>query len=395
MTVTQEAPAEAPDALSTPRLRTVLRRAAFWIGAGLVVLLFVLLIASVSRSAAQGDPLAIDNAAPGGSMALAEVLGRQGVEVIATDNLDDTEAAADDPAQTTILLYDPSLILDRDRLERVAELADRIVLVDPGFDELRVLAPGVAQAGNVDGPLDAECDLPAAQRAEQISGDLVGYRIVEDDANATGCFGSGDDVFSVIRVGEGVTVLGAVGALTNGQIAQDGNAALVFNLLGEHERLIWYLPSFADFDAGGAAPPPPPAWLIPAIALLFGVGIAAAFWRGRRLGPLVIENLPVTVRASETMLGRARLYEKSGARLRALDALRVGTIQRIAKAAGLSRHATVEEIVATTAALTGRPPSDVRRLLLEYEPGGDADLVQQSDQLLTLEQDVTKAVRGR
>ena len=64
--------------------------------------------------------------------------------------------------------------------------------------------------------------------------------------------------------------------------------------------------------------------------LLLLVFLAAAFWRGRRLGPLVVENLPVVVRASETMEGRARLYQKSSARLHALDALRIGAIQRLA-----------------------------------------------------------------
>ncbi len=102
----------------------------------------------------------------------------------------------------------------------------------------------------------------------------------------------------------------------------------------------------------------------------------------------------MTVRASETMLGRARLYEKSGSRLRALDALRVGSVQRIAKLAGLSRHATLAEIVSAAAALTGRPPSDIQRLLVDDVPGTDADLVRRSDELLTLEQEVTRAVRG-
>ncbi len=116
--------------------------------------------------------------------------------------------------------------------------------------------------------------------------------------------------------------------------------------------------------------------------------IAAGIWRGRRFGPLVVENLPVTVRASETMEGRARLYQKSSARLRALDSLRIGTIARLARSCGLPRLATVEEVVAAVAPLTGRPVTEVRGLLIDRHPASDAELVVLSDELLELERNV-------
>ncbi len=211
-------------------------------------------------------------------MALVEVLKRQGVFVTATSSLEDTVDAVVSADQTTILLYDPASYLDRDQLEQLLTLADRIVVVGADFLQLQALAPDVAQAGRVDGPLSADCSLPAVQRAEEVSGDLVGYRIIEEGSGATGCLGSGDDVYSLVQADDQVTVLGAIGALTNGEIAQDGNAALALNLLGEHERLIWYLPSFADLDV--PAPPPAPAWLTPAIGLLGLAVLAIAFWRG-------------------------------------------------------------------------------------------------------------------
>jgi hypothetical protein len=129
------------------------------------------------------------------------------------------------------------------------------------------------------------------------------------------------------------------------------------------------------------------------VALLIATFVAAAVWRGRRFGALVIENLPVTVKASETMLGRARLYEKSSARLRALDALRIGAIQRLASACGLPRAAGVDEVVAAVASVTGAQVGDIRRLLVDDVPGSDAELVRLSDALLTLERDVATATR--
>lgn len=379
------------DQAVTPPLRSTARRAAFWVAVSLVVLLFGTILALLGRNATMGEPLGADNAAPGGAMAVVEVLRSQGVSVTATSSLDDTVDAVGEADQTTMLLYDPAAYLDQEQLEKLSTLADRIVVVDPYFKQLNALAPDVVREGGVDGPLSADCSLPAVRKAETVSGDLVGFRIDDGSSDAIGCLESDEGVYSVVQSG-GVTVLGAIGALTNRQAAEDGNAALVLNLLGEHDRLVWYLPSPADLE--GTPPPPPPAWILPVIVLLGLTAIAVGFWRGRRLGPLVVENLPVTVRASETMLGRARLYEKSGARLRALDALRVGSVQRIAKLAGLSRHATLDEIVAAAAALTGRPPTALQLLLVDGVPGTDADLVRQSDELLILEQEVARAVRG-
>jgi hypothetical protein len=99
----------------------------------------------------------------------------------------------------------------------------------------------------------------------------------------------------------------------------------------------------------------------------------------------------VIVRASETMEGRARLYQSSSARLRALDALRVGTIQRVARLCGLSRRASLDEVIGAAAAATGRPPQVVRELLVGANPVSDSELVRLSDELLLFERDVAAA----
>src|SRR5690606_15192115 len=135
--------------------------------------------------------------------------------------------------------------------------------------------------------------------------------------------------------------------LTNEQIGLNGNAALALWLLGATDELIWYQSNIADATVPGAPTigELTPAWVSAAI-VLFGLTIVAlALWKGRRFGPLVVENLPVTVRASETMEGRARLYEKSSSRMHALDTLRVGAISRLATLTGIGRNATVDDVV--------------------------------------------------
>jgi hypothetical protein len=326
------------------------------------------------------------------------VLREQGVTVTAATSLDEAEQAIADPAETTLFLYDPDLYLTDEKLRRASGLADTVIIADASFDELREIAPELAQAGSVDGVLQADCDLAAVRKAGAVWTDDAGYRIVDDGSAITGCLGSGDGVYSLVRLDRGessVIVLGATSSLTNEHITKEGNAALALNLLGENSRLVWYLPSAEDLDSqqpqdlGSLSPP----WLTPALVLLVLTFLAAAVWRGRRFGPLVVENLPVTVRASETMLGRARLYQKSAARLRALDALRIGSVQRLAGLCGLPRTASVDDVVAAVAAVTAEQLPSIRRLLVDAVPGSDAELVVLSDELLELERDVAAAVR--
>src|SRR5690606_13160290 len=98
-------------------------------------------------------------------------------------------------------------------------------------------------------------------------GDGLGYRVIDDEATVEACLGSGDDVYSLVRIdtdGRSVTVFGATAALTNERVAELGNAALVLGLLGEEPTLVWYQPTLADVVEGSATIADlTPAWLSP------------------------------------------------------------------------------------------------------------------------------------
>jgi len=376
----------------TPTVGRFLRRSIFWVAIGTIALLVVLGGVTLRNSAATAEAMSATNPAPGGAKAVVEVLRHEGVRVTVTSTLTETRAAIRDPQQTTLFLYDPNFFLSDKQVREALGLASNVVVLDPTYVMLEEMSPGVAPAGYVDGTLTADCDVDAARAAEEITGDGNGFRIIADDSDAVTCFGSGDDVYSLIRLTSGsttYTALGATEALTNGVILENGNAALGLNLLGETGNLIWYIPGLEDLGGdiptiGELSPP----WVLPVTLLFWLALITAAFWRGRRLGPLIIENLPVTVKASETMHGRARLYEKGNARQHTLDSLRIGTIARLAKACGLPVLATVDEVIAASAAIAMMDSAEVARLLIDEHPATDRDLVRLSDALLTLEERV-------
>lgn len=390
----------------TPTVRATARRAVPWIVLALIALLVVVATGLVGgrggMSAAVLDPA---NAGPTGGRAVAEVLRQQGVDVRAAGSLDAVRDATTGDG-TTLLVFDGQGNLDADSYAELTSFADTIVLVEPDFAALEALAPGVLAAGPPDRPSDAGCSVPAAQRAGRIdpraTANTEGASVpgtFRAERDAASCFRSGgsEGEAGLVRTrtdGRTVYLIGSATVLMNEGVDRLGNAALALNVLGEHRTLLWYLPGLLDRPVSG---PPDlseltPGWVTPVVLLLLAVFAAAAVWRGRRFGPLVVESLPVVVRASETREGRARLYQRSSARLRAADALRVGTIGRLAGAARLPRTSTAEEIAVAVAALTRRDPIAIRRLLVDDVLRTDAELIVLSDALAELEQATTRTV---
>ena len=385
---------------STPTIRQALRRSSFWVIAGVGALLVAVIGFLVAGAGGTAGPrLGAENPAPAGAMAVVEVLRQQGVTVVPVGTLDEAKTATAAAGTATLFFSDESGYLSSDQLGRLGTLASRTVIADPDFLVLQTLAPEVGFGGLATADaLSAQCPVAAAERAETISPGGKTLGLPAGTAGYTGCFPGADNTFSVIeRVTDDgtLTLVADTAVFANDEIATYGNAALALNLLGSTDTLVWYLPTLADVPVTG---PPSlgaltPGWVTPVILLLVAVTIAAMVWRGRRFGPLVAENLPVVVRANETMEGRARLYARGNARLRAVDAIRIGAVGRMAQAAGLPRTAPLDQVIRTVAALTGRPPERVHAVLVGEVPGTDAAMMALSDAVDELERATTVAAR--
>lgn len=380
--------ATAAPALS-PGIGQVFRRARFWIVVGLVVLLLVVvqLVSTASgRLTATFDPA---GSTPAGGKALAQVLRQQGVAVTVVTSL-----AAAERSSGTLLVDDGDGLLTRDTWRTLSSGRARLVVASPAFAALQQLAPGLRQAGRPDArTVQPGCDLGLARRAGAMS--LEGVRSSLRGTGGVLCFtdSSGAGQVATLRTdGTRVVLLADRTAFTNEHIDQAGNAAVALNVLGATDSLTWYVPNALDFGGGDRTLQDlTPPWVTPVSALLLLAGLAAALWRGRRLGPVVIERLPVSVRSRETVEGRARLYERGRAHLRAADSLRIGAIGRMAPLLGLSASASVEEVAVAAARLTGTHRDRLSALLLTDEPQSDRDLMRISDDLARLEAAVRAA----
>lgn len=386
--------AELSAVITTPTVRRAVRRSLYWVVAIAGLLVLGAITIALNGATREAERWGAEESAPAGSRAVVEVLRDAGIDVVVVGRLDDALTAAEAPG-TTLFVGDTRAILDAERWPRLLGVADHLVIAEPSqpaLDALRIdaLTAAPLTEGRDAIELEAGCSVPAAQRAESIRATGIGYSTLDGEA----CFDAGETGAGLVRLdvdGRQVSVLGAGSVLQNGEITRAGNAALALGLLGEHPTLVWYQPTPADLTAPTAAELTPD-WVNPVAWLAVLAGLAAAFWRGRRFGPVVIENLPVVVKTTETMEGRARLYAREGSRLRALDALRVGTLRRIADGLALGRGAGVDDIVSAVAGITGRDPAALRTLLIDLEPANDRELVELSDRLLELEAHIARRV---
>ena len=357
------------------------------IGAGVLLAAVVTALLAGGPDSARLDPR---SAAPSGSRAVAQVLGDLGVDV----RLVTTTAAATAAAGpgSTLLVADPDLLV-ASQVRAVRDTGADLVVVAPSA--VTAFADSLT-AADVSRPevRAAACDLPVARRAGPADAGGLGFALREGSAGV-GCYAN-DGVASVVQVRDGartVTVLGSPVALTNARLADEGNAALALGLLGEHERLIWYLPSLADV--------PPSAQQTSFYALVpdgvwWGLGQLAVavlvlmLWRARRLGPVVSEPLPVVVHAAETAEGRARLYRRAGARDTAAETLREATRHRLATVLGLPSTAAAAAVVEAVATHCARSSAEVGALLYGAAPADDSSLVRLADELDSLDREVRR-----
>lgn len=395
----------APEPGSVPAPKAPTGRVSRWLRRHrvLLLLLLVLCILTVlsvwSRSGQDEAALSPANPAPGGAMAVAEILGAQGVDVQQPPDFDAALAALEKHPGATLLFLDPNGFLDSEQRARLADAAGRVVLVEPSFEQLADFAPEIRQAGIL--PED-----PATQ--------VITAGCTSDDGQAAGTVETGGKVYrgpvtcfspegtalegadaagSYAATLDGSTVvLGGRDLLANETLADEGNAALALRTLGSDGTLVWYRAVPADIPMTQQPADPfsyLPPWVPRVMLWLVLVAALAAFWRGRRLGPLAEEPLPVVVHAAETAEGRARLYQDSNSVTHAAAALRAGAMTRLAARLRLGPGAGADDVTRATAAAAGRSYTDTDQLLNHQLPGSGAELVRWARDLQDLEEEAT------
>ncbi|WP_407317001.1 DUF4350 domain-containing protein [Isoptericola halotolerans] len=369
-------------------------RAVRWVVWGMAALLLAALVLAVMRPPGSVIPYDPENSRPDGSRALAQVLGRQGVQVEHVARVAD---AVDAAGAGTTLLVTPAPFLLPEQVDALAAAEADVVLAGADDGLLRAVTGDQVQrtpwreAPAL--PVEPGCDVPAAVAAGP-SELQPGLEAVGPAVTTCWADGQGASVLAALeRYGRSVVAVDDAALLRNDTVLTEGNAALALHLLGAHERLVWLVPDPADSTVETSAPDPAPASVLPdwfGTVLWWAVLVALVviLWRGRRLGGLVAERLPVVVPSAESTRGRARLYRRARSRGHAAAGLRAATAQAVAQRLGLARSTHPDAVVDAVVRATGRDPREVADLIYGPPPADDAALSELARRLDTLESEV-------
>ncbi|SBT54764.1 DUF4350 domain-containing protein [Micromonospora narathiwatensis] len=364
-----------------------------------------------------------------GGSRLAEALRAQGVTVRReTDIRQALRAAQAGPA--TLFVPAPDLV----HPGTVAALANlppgsRLVLVDPsrwllaGLDV--PLTPAERRWATRATSPDADgrrCPLAEADRAGTAAADRQRYA-TRGSATADRCYSGG---LVRVRWRTELVVIGTSDPFRNDRIDEWGNRALATGLLGGDRPLVWLDlpgatpapggPGWSPGTDGDGRPTRPsqrpddradspqhqdnplwdafPTWFWALLVQLALAGLLVMLWRARRLGPPVPEPLPVTVRSAETVLGRARLYRRAGARGPAAETLRAAALARLRPRLNLPADTPPAEVAALVAEYAGEDVERVGELLHGAEPTTDQELLELARDLDALTRTLVHPTEG-
>lgn len=352
------------------------------IGAILVV---IGLLAALPEPRTSVTPLAPDNPQPTGARAVAQILGRNGVDVEYTRRFADVLAA--DAAGVTVAVLGDTALGDP-QIEALRELDADLVLVDAPWASSAVAGvdgSGGARATSLDPP---RAPTRTHARPARSSPRHAVRPARRDRASRPRTAPTAPARTSSRRSTAGASRCSRARCRSPTTRSPRRATPLALRVLGRSEHLVWYIPSWQD-PWNGTTPDDEslsstmPPWTGPLMLMLGLVGLVAAVWRGRRFGPLVVEPLPIVVRSGETTRGRGRLYRRARAHGHAAAALRAAAAARCASRLGLPRSAGATELVDAIAHAIGRDPRAVADLLYGPPPHDDPGLARLAAYLTT------------
>jgi hypothetical protein len=347
--------------------------------AGVVVVLglLALLVLVSLRAPVQRGALDPDAPGPQGSRALAVLLGNHGHPVTEVSSSEDALARASNGDVTILVPFPYNLAPTTLRKLAALPATVRVVLVEPDSSSVDELEVGVSvSGGGLPDVLEPNCSLPEAESAG--NADLGGLAFESDVNGFTTCY---DKSLAVLqRSGRAeLVLLGSDDPLTNESLAHHGDAALSIGLLAAHRSVVWLQKTKPEPVAAAQSQSLTdllPGWVPVSFTMLAVAAVLTAFWRGRRLAAPVAEPLPVVVRSTETVEGRARLYQRARARPEAAAALRSAALGRLRPILGLGSQPEPSEVCAAAAERTGWAAEAVGSVLYGPPPADDRALVE-------------------
>lgn len=343
------------------------RRGAFIWGAVAVAAVVAVIVLNLTLPKAY-PPYSPQSTARDGTKALVDTLRELGAEVTIT-------ARTPKPGQYDTILLDDATSSSGAALESFLDGGGTVLTTkrSQGLAMLYSRGPSGARSEN--------CAVPALAEVRRLSGSVsIGFDAYRPGPNVYCLVDQGGSaLIAAVPIGRGTLVaVASPDVLTNQHLAQDDNAVLAAAVLIPHRgaKVAILNPDAGDSGQGASSshgeldstsPVPPASYLVVFQGLV--VFVAAAFWRGRRLGRPVMEDPAVALPGSELVAAVGRLWHR-GRRTAHADHLAVTDARRRAgDLLGLPADAPLEAF--SSAAHRHRVPHQLTAAALADEPSGD------------------------
>ena len=356
----------------------------------ILIVTFLLLvcvgIALLPRAGFDSTPVGIRNPLGDGARALAQVLERHGVSV---REVSAREAMTVDEDTTLVVVF-PSRMSPSVR----GGVITRANVVYIGLEQEYGSSPSylngltTSRVWKDSMRTPPGCSSEAANRARSltssqytVSGDASGWQL---------CFTADGHEFAYAErsdAGGFRAVIPDSVRVRNRAILDEGNAALALNAIGRTHKVAWYVATTDESLSEEETTLIESPYLAPAFLMMIGAFLLAAMARGKRLGPLTPERLPVEVPAAETLVGKARLMRSQRSYAHAATALRSATASAIASTLGVP-HSADRDALVRAINQRGLPPSRYETALWGPPPSTEAELVRLANDLDALEKEI-------
>lgn len=367
-----------PPAPSTRRKPWWRRRWFGWtIAATITIVLVLVMFAAINAASGSSASNHPRNRGRTGAGALAALIQNEGVRV---DLINSQAGLTPSAIQGNSVTVTNTELLTAEQYRLILNAhPTRLILVGPNQTTLTRLSLPVQTSFAHSASLLPGCTEPMAVKAGDVLTPSPGVLYRSASAEQA-CYPDPADpsrgaAYVRLRL-DGIPVIVVAPLFQNQDLAERGNAAFSMMLLGQDRVLTWFVPpppKSGKVNPDDPAPPPLlPPWLWLAFAQALIALVVVAVWRGRRLGPIISERLPVVIRASETVEGHGRWYHRIKASDTAAVHLRRGSIRRLARLFGSADPDRLADLLADRtgrsraeirAALCGPPPADGQALL--------------------------------
>ena len=350
-------------------------------------LLFAITASILPKAGYNNAPVGIRNKEGDGARALAQVLGHHGISVREVN----AQQAASVDENTTLVVIFPSRMTDE--MAKTIETRTNVVYVglEDDHGSYSVYLQGLRSAREYSSKtwLTPGCTSDIAGRNQHLqasdyvlSGPANGWQLCFSDDGRNYAYAERSDS------GRFRALIPDSLRLSNRAISEGGNAALAINTIGRTPKVAWYSPTRTDTPTGTSTEELLTSpYLMPAFLMVIAACLLAGLARGRRLGPLTSERLPIEVPASETLIGKARLMRSQRAYEHAAQALRSSTASRIATALGVA-HTADREALTHAMEQRGLPASRCSALLWGPPPTSEKALIRLANDLDALEKEI-------